>query len=325
MAAWRKQTAPFRRRRAQERLYRRRMVRSVVMTLTLAAVLSSVWYGTRSDAVTIGSVAVSGTETLDPNDVRAAVNAALNGSYALLVPKRFSYLYPEEHVRTAVAALPRVDEVSVVRNSRTALEIAITEHEPYALWCSTITENESTDCFFVTTEGYAYRSAPPLRGTTFLRYMKEDAAPELGKSLASAEYMQATGEFVRALEQEQNMHVYGIIETADGDVRYAVRGGGELLVVRDADIQSVFENLASILASEEFAHIAPGNFSYIDLRFGNRVFVKETPEDTAIAAKSDGDEIDVVASTPADSTATMLSVPAQETVSGVVAEETPEE
>ena len=38
---------------------------------------------------------------------------------------------------------------------------------------------------------------------------------------------------------------------------------------------SVIENLKTILVSEEFSHLKPGNFQYIDLRFGNKIFVNE--------------------------------------------------
>jgi len=36
-------------------------------------------------------------------------------------------------------------------------------------------------------------------------------------------------------------------------------------------------NLNVVLTSDEFTDIQPGGFQYIDLRFGNKVFVNETP------------------------------------------------
>jgi hypothetical protein len=36
-------------------------------------------------------------------------------------------------------------------------------------------------------------------------------------------------------------------------------------------------NLETILASGTFTHLKPGNFQYVDLRFGSKVFVNEAP------------------------------------------------
>jgi hypothetical protein len=52
------------------------------------------------------------------------------------------------------------------------------------------------------------------------------------------------------------------------------------------DTYIVFQNLKTILASEEFAHIAPGEFQYIDLRFGDKVFVREANMDTSTTSSS---------------------------------------
>ena len=42
------------------------------------------------------------------------------------------------------------------------------------------------------------------------------------------------------------------------------------------------DNLLTLVGSEEFSHLAPGNFQYLDLRFNTRVFVnEELPNDTS--------------------------------------------
>ena len=58
------------------------------------------------------------------------------------------------------------------------------------------------------------------------------------------------------------------------DAFYTMAGGGELRTSL-AEAVVPFENLQAILQSEEFSHIKPGAFQYIDLRFGSRVFVNE--------------------------------------------------
>ena len=65
-------------------------------------------------------------------------------------------------------------------------------------------------------------------------------------------------------------------------------------------------NLRSILASDEFNDLQPGSFQYIDLRFGNKVFVnKEDP--SLIAASTTATSSPV---TPVE--AALTSVPVEE-------------
>ena len=42
--------------------------------------------------------------------------------------------------------------------------------------------------------------------------------------------------------------------------------------------EDTLSNLDTILLSEDFTDITPGSFRYIDLRFGNKVFVNRTEE-----------------------------------------------
>jgi hypothetical protein len=53
--------------------------------------------------------------------------------------------------------------------------------------------------------------------------------------------------------------------------------GGELKVTLTQEPQVTVNNLNVVLTSEEFKGVQPGNFQYIDLRFGNKVFVNEVP------------------------------------------------
>ena len=73
-------------------------------------------------------------------------------------------------------------------------------------------------------------------------------------------------------------------DSAD-DVFYVLAGGGELRATLHDPATKVFDNLEAILASKEFAHIKPGNFQYIDLRFGSKVFVNE--EKLGMASSTD--------------------------------------
>lgn len=292
MAPWRGTytSTSVRGRRMHNRLRRRRAMRLIALLFVCGGLLTGIWYGTRAQAVTITTVAVSGGTTIDLRAVEQKAQSLLEGNYFFLIPKRFSYTYPHDVITETLERLPRVAHATVARASPTALSVALVEYTPYALWCrDVVPSNAYSQCFFISEEGFAFAEAPSLTGSTFLRYITEGRDPEVGATLASDEYVKKTKEFAQALMPRHDMYVYAITQTTDGDTRYSARGGGELLVTKNADMQEVFENLDAILMSEEFKHLKSGNFVYIDLRFGNKAFVKEF-ESEVTTVETGGDE-----------------------------------
>lgn len=269
--------ASLRSRRVRNRQRLRRILRVSVVLFVCAGFLAGVWYATRMKLVTITTVAVSGDITIDPRAVEREVQSALHGTYFLLIPKRFAYTYPHDALTTAVERMSHIARATITRTSSTALSVALVEYTPYALWCNNKDggQDSGEECLYVSEEGFAFAKAPLLKGATFLRYVTEDRNPEIGVPLVSAEQIRATKAFIHALKQKHTMYVSMIQETNDGDMRYRVREGGELLVAKNADMQKVSENLDAVLASPEFKHITSGNFDYIDLRFDDKIFVKE--------------------------------------------------
>ena len=59
------------------------------------------------------------------------------------------------------------------------------------------------------------------------------------------------------------------------EVTFEVAGGGQIKVTLTQPIEDSLGNLEVLLSSPDFDHLAPGNFQYIDLRFGDKVFVNE--------------------------------------------------
>ncbi|MCA9362312.1 hypothetical protein KC906_02970, partial [Candidatus Kaiserbacteria bacterium] len=149
--------------------------------------------------------------------------------------------------------------------------ITYDEYIPYALWCS---EVNAAACVFLDTTGYAFAMAPNLSGGAFMRFVTSGRVPEIGQVLLDEAQLSALVRLV-ALLAAQEWFISHIEIDQVGDVFLQVVGGGELKVTAADDPDAVVENLLVVLASPEFTHITPGNFQYIDLRFGNKVFLNE--------------------------------------------------
>lgn len=265
-----------------------------VLLLTLVSVLvTGIWYGTRLPALTITTVSATGGVTIPAATVVAAAESVLTGSYLGLVPRRFVYTYPETAVYEAVRSLERVHSVTVSRVGLNQLSISFKEYVPDALWCDSA--RTDTECWFIDETGYAFARAPQLQGGSLLRYYTLHMEPARGVTVLSAVDYEATKAFVASLG-ETGWFTETVLIDAVRDVFYGLTGGGELKASLTESTQRTLDSLLAIRAAEEFTHLAPGNFLYIDLRFGNKVFVKEAEEEP-IESEIDDSESAVVAST----------------------------
>lgn len=243
----------------------------VLVLGVVALLLAGIWHGTRISALTITEVVASGGETIDPSVVEAAVATELEGAYLGFVPRRFAWLYPAEDVYQAVDAIQRVHNIQVARDGGTSLLVTYDEYVPQALWC---TKGEHESCLFVDATGFAFAPAPPLTGGSFLRFVTLGRDAVVEETVLPPDTLAAMHELVRLLAAE-GWYVQVVEVDEMGDAFLQVSGGGELKVVVNDEPARIVDNLLTILTSTEFQHLAPGNFAYIDLRFGNKVFVNE--------------------------------------------------
>ncbi len=249
----------------------------VILLISLLGV--AVWYVTRLSFVTIRSIDVHGGETISADEIKNVVEAELEGSYLRLIPYSFSYTYPATRVHAALASIPRIKEVRVEKEGQTSLVVHFREHRPSALWCLSLDEN--APCYFLDSEGYAFDIAPTLRGGTFIRHVVQGKTELVELQLFSPEIFTEISTFLASLETELSLRVTSISHTKEGDSTYHITGGGDLLTTTALQGEAVMTNLRALLESKEFKHLTPGNFNYIDLRFGKKVFVNEEMEPVA--------------------------------------------
>lgn len=261
--------------------WRVQLIVGVIIATCIGLLVTGLWYGTRIASLQITSVEAVGGQTIPNARVSEAASGALVGSYYRLVPYRFAWWYPKEQVAAAVMAIPRVKQVYQEREGQT-LRIAFEEYSPVALWCT----SEDTDCVFLDRFGYAFAAAPELQGSALVRYSIPNRIPAVGESPFAASYMETTTSLATQLEDELALYITHIIRADDVDTVYRLATGAEIKVSERMTALETFENLETIFANEDFEALHSGTFAYIDLRFGDKVFVSEVAEPTATTSSS---------------------------------------
>lgn len=244
----------------------------MLLLIAIGLLLTGIWYGTRAKALTLEQVDVVGGETISHADIMSVVDTELTGTYYRLVPKRFAWTYPEARIQERIANVPRVKNVLVDRTSGTKLSVIFEEYQPFALWCESVA---AMQCLFLDRDGYAFAEAPHLAGGSFVRYVDSSVELGVGQSVFTPEFVRRTNEFITTAYDELGLNIVTVEKTNEQELQYHIAGGGRLRTSLLETYADTIENLATILGSEEFKHLEPGNFQYIDLRFGNKVFVNE--------------------------------------------------
>ncbi len=255
------------------KIFWRRIVLGSSTVIVMASLSALIYFGTRATSLSISTVAVEGTETLEPARITERANSLLAGSYYGVIPYRFMYLFPHDRLVSVIKEMPRISTVDVWRQGA-ALTIAVTEHAPAMLWCGS---GEGGDCYYVDDAGEAYEKAPQLSGNTLTRFVIDGVEPKQGDSLLSSDVRAGLLAMARTMEERHDFRVSRIEYAENGDVTLSLTGGGRIQLSTQNDLETTYANLASILSSDEFAHLEPGNFERIDLRFGSKVFVQEEP------------------------------------------------
>jgi cell division septal protein FtsQ len=264
---------------ASTRVILRQVAVGVGVLSTIGLLVWGVYHLTRLPALTITTISASGGETINPDEVRAVAEATLEGSYGALIPKRFFLFYPQRQLVAAIEQVDRIRAVSVRRIGLTNLSVTYGEHEPFALWCE---RSASDTCLFLNDRGYAFAPAPPLKGGNFIRFVAT-STPQKGQTLLPSDDFWNIITFAELLA-EQGLFVSSVEVDAVGDVYYELTTGGELRASRKDPAVAVADTVRTILSADQFAALSRGNFHYIDLRFGNKVYVSE--EDVSLAVGS---------------------------------------
>ena len=279
----------------------------------LGFMVTGVWYGTRVSFLTITEVTVSGGETVPHSVVEKIVRDTLGGTYIGIIPRQFAWWYPKVEITKNISQIPRMKNPLVQRDGGRALSVTFDEYEPYALWCS---DRSSAECVFIDSTGYAFGTAPKLSGGAFLRYHALGREMKVGTTLATEAELVTMEQFVSLVEEKLQFPITQIETDTAGDVFYIVAGGGEFKATLRDDASKVFDNLRTILASKEFTDVRPGNFQYIDLRFGNKVFVNEEApgvgSTTATTTASESPDITKKQTMPSGGPTTLPARPPEE-------------
>lgn len=235
-------------------------------------IISGVWYGTRLEKLSISNIEVKDGPTIKGEVVKEQVLEVLEGEYFHLIPHRFVWFYPKQEIIKNLEALPKIKSLTLEEKTNQTLAISFEEYKPYALWCD-LNEHEQ-DCLFLDKNGFAFDTAPKLLGNNLIRFYLLGEKPISQKFYLETEDFKKIEQVVNFLNKI-NWYVTKIETDKALDVFLTLGEGGEIKISLREDVSKTFSFLESLRESKEFSHLEPGNFRYVDLRYGSKLYVNE--------------------------------------------------
>ncbi len=254
---------------------------SIVFFTALVVFAGLVWLS-RASFLRISTIQVSGEQTVSAPSVTTFVQNKLSGYKLFLFAKDNIFLYPQSQIQHELPlAMLTVASVRVHALNFHTIGVDIVERQPKALWCGEVHEASSSSCLLLDQSGAAY--APANNGfvvegaqdTGYKRYFGALSGSSTPPQYLTPDAFTSLGALVDAIAQSQQQDpIESVSVDTDNDVRIRFTSGFALIFALVSDGGDVYSRFQLALQSDAFAGHTIADFSYLDLRFGDRLYYK---------------------------------------------------
>ncbi len=219
----------------------------------------------------IKNIKIVSAKTLNEASVTEYVQSVISKDYFKFFPRNTFLTVGKKDLKTKIMhEFPPIKDLDISLHTPNTMEIAVSEREPFALWC-----REGKECFFFDKEGFIYSKAPEFSSPVYVEYRNGVEGEPIGERVSTKET------FDRVVKLSKGISLYGlkveeIVFAENNSVNFNLSQGSLYISLRGSD-ELTLANLGSLLDSPK-TNLKNKNggltVSYIDLRFGNKVFYK---------------------------------------------------
>lgn len=230
-----------------------------------------IYFVSRASFAVIHSVEVLGAETTDAEKMKEIADNMITGSMWDIVAKKNLLFYPKSEIEQKIEESDLSVRDADFKLSSGTLKILVEERKPAFLWCAP----EGEQCFYMDKEGFIYKEAPEFKGSAYFIYRGELDGSPLGRTYLNQRKLAALEEF-RSGTEALGLKLLAAEAGKENVVNFECEKGFTVIVNAGKDLARQLDNLKSVLLSQNFQKQS-GNLSdlsYIDLRFGDKVYFK---------------------------------------------------
>jgi hypothetical protein len=243
----------------------------VLFFVLFASFVGTGIWGVWQPAVRIAQVEVRGGEE---ELLTLYATQALEGSYALSIPRDSIFFFPASRIRSSILAEhPTVGAVSISRTSLTSILVTIVERVPLGRWCGlSPTEGGEEYCYLFDASGFVFATAATSSPVihTFRTYapLKGDTLEPLRATLTHSDLLPPIFNFARQFSSR--IAPVSAVKVVGDEVHLFLESGARLLYV----INDEHRAFQAVLSAEDTTDLADESLEYIDVRFEGKVYLK---------------------------------------------------
>ncbi len=230
-------------------------------------------------SVLVAGIDITGNSIIKSEDIQALVEGDLSGNYYHLFPKKNIFIYPRNKIESDVLeTFPRASSVSVSLSDTRVIAIDMSLRKPDSLWCSsassTLPDILSESCYFFDKSGFIFAPAPNFEGPVFVKYYGVLSGDPIKQVFLGAETLSNLDDFLNGLNSLKLSATEVYIKDNPKEYDVYLNNGMGLYLSESTSFKDSLNNLSLFLSSSSTKQTDLSKFSYIDLRYGNKIYYK---------------------------------------------------
>ncbi|GEM_PF-6933950 len=262
--------------RLAHRRNRRKVIGFIVVIVLIIFGYAGLGFALTYSSLGINKVAVSGNVLVSTGQLEASALQGLATVRGYILYGGTIATYNEEDIKDALAyKYPRLDSIELTTSKIDTLNIHVTERSEVALWCSNTDGLERSKCYFLDKDGFIFEEDTVLEDSDGLVFYKSTmAGAPLRQTLLPLVFIDVQ-EFIESLKSLGiKVNTVTIVED---ELEIESTTHPMLKVRLDTHLARTVSYLEATLNSKDYQVLEraeDSSKSYIDLRFGNRIYYK---------------------------------------------------
>lgn len=265
--------------RLRARRRRRRLIGAGLIAGAVLAVCVAIVLFLNAPFLEVKTIEVSGASAVSTSTVESEVRGILSGRYLWILPHDDIFIYPNKAITAQLLnEHPEFSAVAVHAVDFHTLAVTVIERQPVALWCP---QQGSDPCDFMDENGIAYAPAPQGSDQVFVTYQGSTTpSARSGQTGVPRQYLtqdsfRSLAALVGALSAiDATNTVRQVVVDGNGDARAYFQDDFLLIFALSDAGGDVFERFGLALKSDPFKGHTLGDFEYLDLRWGDKLYYK---------------------------------------------------
>jgi len=261
-----------------------RFLRFIFFILAILAFISIIYAFLSLSIFHIRNIEIEGEITMDGQSIESIVESSIEGTHFRLLPKKHIFFIPKKTVINAISTIPEIQNVELERNGRTLI-IRVQEKIQSAIWVSDshqyfidnagkiVRELTLDEMFDVQERVYANATETFfIQSPVYLIFDASQTMVSQQEEVLNAKSLETfTQIFWRISEFAIEPESFIIGNPGQTWATLKIKHGFDILISGEGDAEKQLKNIKVVL--DEYKQEAR-NLQYIDVRFGERVFVK---------------------------------------------------